>query len=127
MNKKHLRLSLCIFLFIFLAVAAAKARSYYQEYAGFIEVCDHGIVYVPKGTQFVKCHGIVRKVFIFEIGATDYEDCACKDYKCCDGLCYVFIVTDPEAYYSKSVEELGSIYYREEDIDMDIIKMWIFC
>jgi hypothetical protein len=127
MKKKHITLLVIIFLFVTLAGAAIKAYSYYQEYKGFIEVCDHGIVYVPKGTKFVKCHGIVRSVIMFENSATDDEDCACLDYKCCDGLCYVFVMTGLEEYDSESKTEDGSIEYRKENIDRDIIKMWILC
>jgi hypothetical protein len=121
MNQKRIRSLALVFLSVTLAVAAVKAYSYYQEYVGFIEVCDNGIAHVPKGTQFVKCHGIVRKVILFEMSATDDEDCACLDLKCCDGFCYVFVEVDPE------VSSSGSNHYRELDVDEIIIKMWISC
>jgi hypothetical protein len=96
MNKKRIRFLAISFMAAMLAVAALRAYANYQESRSLIEVCDNGIAYVPRGTQYVKCHGKVRKVLLFETGETDFEDCACLDQKCCDGQCYIVIMTDPE-------------------------------
>ncbi len=127
MNKKRIASAAILSLCLGIAVASIGAYSYYQESKGLIEVCDNGIAYVPKGTRFVKCHGVVRSVVLFERGAVEAEDCACIDYKCCDGFCYVFIVTDPEGGDSAFPAGPDAGRSEKQASDPAVIKMWISC
>jgi hypothetical protein len=127
MKTKRISIFALIALSACLVIATIKAYSYNQEYLGFVEVCNNGIAYVPRGTKFVKCHGIVKKIVIFESGATVDEDCACLNQKCCDGLCYVFIETDPETIDVNYVTDSNSVYYRLSDINNILAKIWISC
>lgn len=127
MNKRRFSILALILLSGSLVIAAIKAYSYYGEYLEFIEVCDHGIAYVPRGTKLVKCHGIVKQIIIFETGVTVDEDCACLNLKCCEGLCYVLIETDPETYNNGSLVDSGSTDYRERNIEYSWVKIWISC
>ncbi len=92
--RKKIKLIALFFLvssaFLYAAIAAS---SYVNESSRYIEVCANGIVYVPPGTKFVKCYGVIRKVVRFSDVLTEsVEDCQCP--KCCGGDCYVIVASD---------------------------------
>jgi len=73
-----------------LLVSAFRASAYLKESDNYIEVCAKGLATVPKDVQYVKCHGIVRKVIRLEQTlAKNQGDCLCP--KCCDGDCYIMV------------------------------------
>jgi len=82
----------CLVLAAFL-YAAISANSYVSESKGLIEVCSNGTVYVPAGTKFVKCNGIVRRIIrTGDVLAAGQEDCKCP--KCCSGDCYIPVMDE---------------------------------
>jgi len=97
-----------IFIFMGLALAvltmaAIRAHSFIQDAGRYIEVCRNGIVYVPPGTKYVKCNGIIRKVVGFSKEMTLDGSCQCP--ACCEGDCYVIVecAADPDpagAFYA---------------------------
>ena len=73
--------------------AALSASSFVSESSRLIEVCAKGPVYVPPGTKFVKCYGVIRRVVGFcDVLTLGVEDCKCP--KCCSGECYVPVISE---------------------------------
>jgi len=82
---------------VVLTVAAIRAHSYIQDASRLIEVCRNGIVYVPPGTRYVTCNGIIRRVIGFSKEIVLDRGCRCPE--CCGGDCYVIVecAPDPDA------------------------------
>jgi len=80
-------------LLLGLVSGVPKADSTTAEKDAYIEVHGPDIAYVPLSTKFVKYDGVVRKVSRFSATLlTGEEDCQCPN--CCDGRCYIIILTD---------------------------------
>jgi hypothetical protein len=63
------------------------------DHTKYIEVCSHGIVYLPPDTKFVTCQGRVMRVIAIvpagEVQPQVAPDCYCP--KCCGGACAVTV------------------------------------
>lgn len=93
MRRKIKLIALFFLVFSAFLYAAIAANSYVNESSRYIEVCANGIVYVPLGTKFVKCYGVIRRVIHFsDVLTLGVEDCQCP--KCCDGDCYIIVASD---------------------------------
>lgn len=117
------RYILLLFFAVAIFVAVLRARAYTVQYNGLIEVCSNGIAYVPLGTKFVKCNGIVRQVRMFTKTLTEGEDpCKCPD--CCDGWCYVIVNSDAEP--DENIVYPETVYFREGG-SLGIYILWLSC
>jgi len=97
-----------------------NAQSYVKEIDRYIEVCANGLTYVPSNTAYVKCYGVIRKV----VGITEFitateEECKCPD--CCDGFCYIIIVSEPTSESDESGSKSTFVGPRE------IKFLWMPC
>ena len=105
MKVKNRRLAVfSLLVFMIIAVAAIRAHSYLQKSSKYIEVCRNGPVYVPPGTEFVTCYGVVKKVVgIVLLDGPPPSDCMCP--ACCGGTCWVAVdcwAPDEDANKSES-------------------------
>lgn len=93
MSKKIKYIALFFLVSSAFLYAAIAANSFVNESSRYIEVCANGIVYVPPNTKFVKCYGVIRRVIRFsDVLTLVIEDCKCP--KCCDGECYVPVISE---------------------------------
>ena len=92
---KTLRALGMIAVAVIVLISFVNAQLYIKEIGGYVEVSAQGLAYVPSDAAFVKYNGAIRKVVAIEdVLLADEEECLCPN--CCDGFCYVIILTDPE-------------------------------
>jgi hypothetical protein len=120
LSKKALFAFAFVFGMSILLFSVLNAETYLNEIKDYIEVCANGPTYVPPDTSFVRCYGVIRRVVAISDSITEEEeDCQCP--KCCDGLCYVIIYTDP-------AHEAGDPEKRSDSKGIrDIKYLWMPC
>ena len=109
---------------IILFAAPIIERTNYKSANELIEVCDNGIVYVPQGTAFVKCHGVIKKAIKIESVNSEKIDCNCPT--CCNGQCYIWISCAPISNNRNETDHIDS-EKKDNRAKTDYCRLWMPC
>ena len=124
MNLKRIPPYIIGLISIIIFTAPIKEKANTKSADELIEVCDKGIVYVPQGTVFVKCHGAIKKVIKIESSSSEKGECNCPI--CCSGQCYVWISCQP---ILEKCNESDYIYSDNEKkrAPIEYCRLWLEC
>jgi len=125
--RKHPLLISMMLILVFSLSAGVKTDLYPVDGEKIIEVCRNGIVYLPPGTEYVKCMGVVKKILRITPYLRGDESCICP--KCCDGECAIIVSCDASLDVPDSGPN-GSVYSLESMIESHagaLCTVWLDC
>ena len=124
--RKHPLLISMMLVLVFSLSAGVKTDLYPVDGEKIIEVCRHGIVYLPPGTKYVKCMGEVKKILRITPYLRGDESCICP--KCCEGECSVIVSCDASLEVPDSGPN-GSAYNLDSFLESGagLCTVWLAC